>query len=483
MEVTLQTLLSFGIHGQSHRFVEVRIIGKIHQLLAIVIAVCILEGCHPKPLSHSVVESDAVGRRILNQPQSYTPQWSGDASDPALQTSMEMTRQVAWRVFGEVMQPVLFESRTKDGRLLQGEVPRFLTWYTIEDAQRWLRYALQQSSREAVDEGRPLTDDERRNADLFLAHELDTMPEPLQLRLQSWLDQHPHPSAQDWAGLGGTSRIYYSPEVMHAVLQNYAELGSCFQGRSRPPALQERPSCFQKEWPRAAAIVKAAFWNGKSAFKSYPTDAAALQSMMQNETGSWAQLAQDTANPDTIFSVNVGSNRLLLPGIHIMTKDQKDWLWITAWWSADADRDFGADRPAFIQKLGPLFSHYKICAVTRFQDDAEDWAALSQKYPDLAAAFEAARSGNPGQSWCSNTYLEMGTHNQRSNCIGCHQFAGTDAQQDKILQDAQQFPQHGSTQQRSTFVTDYVWSAAQGGQSLYQLIDRNLAWRKTLPAE
>jgi len=121
--------------------------------------------------------------------------------------------------------------------------------------------------------------------------------------------------------------------------------------------------------------------------------------------------------------------------------------------------------------------------VTRFQDDAQDWDTLAQKYPDLAAAFEAARAGNPGQSWCSNPYLEMGMHNQRSNCIGCHQFAGTDAQQEKILQDAQQFPKHGSTQQRSTFVTDYVWSAAQGGQSLYQLIDRNLAWRKTLPAE
>jgi hypothetical protein len=346
-----------------------------------------------------------------------------------------------------------------------------------------LRYALEQASREAVEAGTPFTDDERRNADLFLARELDTMPQPLQTRLQTWLDQHPSPTLQDWSGLGGTSRIYYSPDVMQTVLQNYAELANCFQGQERPPALEERPSCFQTEWPRAAAIVKAAFWNGKSTFKSYPTDAAALQRMMQNEAGSWAQLAEITPIPESIFSVNVGSNRLLLPGLHIMTKDQKDWLWITAWWSAEPDRDFGEDRPESIQKLGPLFNHYKICAVTRFQDDAQDWETLARKYPDLAAAFEAAKAGNPGQSWCSNPYLEMGTHNQRSNCIGCHQFAGTDAQQEKILQDAQLFPKHGSTQQRFTFITDYVWSSAQGGQSLYQLIHRNLAWRKTLPAE
>jgi hypothetical protein len=419
----------------------------------------------------------------LNQPQPYHPQWSGEALDPALQSSMETTRQVAWRVFAEVVQPVSFESRSKDGRLLQGEVPRFLTWYTIEDAQRWLRYALQQASLDAVKAGVPFTDDERRNADLFLTRELDTMPEPLQMRLQTWLDQHPSPTLQDWAGLGGTSRIYYSPDLMRSVLQNYAELENCFQGQERPAALQEKPSCFQKEWPRAAAIVKAAFWNGKSTFKSYPTDAAALQRMMQNEAGSWSQLAETTPIPENIVSVQVGSNRLLLPGLHIMTKDQKDWLWITAWWSAEADRDFGEDRPEFIQKLGPLFSQYKICAVTRFQDDAQDWDALAQKYPDLAAAFEAAKAGNPGQSWCSNPYIELGTHNQRTNCIGCHQFAGTDAQQDKILQDGAQFPRHGSTQQRSTFVTDYVWSSAQGGQSLYQIIHRNLAWRKTLPAE
>ncbi len=479
----MQSLLSFGIHGAHHRFVGERIIGKIHHLLGILIAGFFLEACRPEPLPHSVVESDALGRRVLPLPQAYKPQWSGEAVDPRLQMSMESTRELAWRVFAEVVKPIPFTTRTQDGRTLEGKVPSFLTWFTIEDTQRWLRYSLQRSSLPQLEAGESLTDAQLAEADLFLARELDTMPEPLQKRLEQWFVEHPEPTLADWSGLGGTSRIYYSPDLMHAVLQNYAELGRCFPGRVRPKALQESPSCFEKEWPRAAAIVKAAFWNGKSAFKTYPTDAHALETLMNDPESSWSQLAQTMPAPESIFSVNVGSNRLLLPGFHIMTKDQKDWLWITAFWSRDPDTDFGADRPAFIKELGPAFAHYKICAVTRFQDDAEDWETLARKYPDLAAAFRAAQAGNPGQSWCSNPYLELGTHNQRTNCIGCHQFAGTDAQQEAILKDAAQFPAYGSTRQRATFVTDYVWSAALGGQSLHQVIERNLAWRKTLPVE
>ncbi|WP_218110144.1 hypothetical protein [Oligoflexus tunisiensis] len=394
---------------------------------------------------------------------------------------MEATRQLGWKIFAEVVEPISFVTRTNEGRMLRGQVPRFLTWFTAEDAQRWFRYALQQSRLSMIEAGQPLTDATIHDADLFLARELDTMPEPLQNRLKTWFEQHPEPTLQDWSGIGGTSRIYYSPDMIHAVLQNYAELGKCFEGLKRPSALEESSSCFTREWPRAAAIVKAAWWNGKSPLKTYPTDAASLQKLMQTPDGSWTQLAQEQAMPDSMFSVNVGSAQLFLPGLHIMTKDQKDWVWITAWWSADPDGDFGSDRPDFIKDLGPLFHRYKICAVTRFQDDAADWDELAQKYPDLVAALNAARNGNPGASWCSNPYLEFGAHNQRTNCIGCHQFAGTDARQENILQDAIQFPQHGSRRQRSTFVTDYVWSAALGGQSLHQLIYRNLNWRKTLP--
>jgi hypothetical protein len=475
--------MSFDIHGPYHRFVGAWVIGKIHQLLGILVMAFILEACDPEPLPISVVESDAVGRRVLPMPQPYQPQWSGDAVDASLQSSMEDTRQLAWRVFAEVMEPVAFEVQTRNGRSLEGRVPRFLTWFTIEDMQRWLRYALQQSAWSQLESGAPLTVDQLHDADLFLARELDTMPEPLQHRLQQWFEEHPEPGMEDWSGIGGTSRIYYSPDLMHAVLQNYAELGGCFQGSERPAALQDSPSCFRQEWPRASAIVKASWWNGKSPFKSYATDAMALQSVMKDPQSSWSQLAQIIPTPESILSVNAGSNRLLLPALHIMTKDQKDWLWITAWWSAEPDRDFGADRPDLIKKLGPMFGHYKICAVTRFQDDAQDWDTLAQKYPDLAAAFRAAQSGNPEQSWCSNPYLELGIHNQRTNCIGCHQFAGTNVRQEAILQDGLLFPGHGSTQQRSTFVTDYVWSAAFGGQSLYQVINRNLAWRKTLSVE
>jgi hypothetical protein len=456
-------------------------IGKIHHFLCLIFISCVLQGCKPEPLETSIVESDAVGRRVLPLPDPYTPQWIGPEVDESLQGSIEATRQLGWKIFAEVMEPVSFVTRTSEDRMLRGQVPRFLTWFTAEDAQRWFRFALQQNPLSLIEAGEAFSEVQIHEADLFLARELDTMPEPLRNRLKAWFDQHPDPTLQDWAGIGGTSRIYYSPDMMHAALRNYTELGECFEGLKRPSAHKESTPCSKTEWPRSAAIVKAAWWNGSSPLKTFPTDPASLQKLMQSSDSSWSQLAQVQPMPETMFSANVGSEKLFLPGLHIMTKDQKDWVWITAWWSSDPTSDFGADRPDFIKDLGPLFSHYKICAVTRFQDDATDWDTLSQKYPDLAAALQAAQSGNPGASWCSNPYLEHGIHNQRTNCIGCHQFAGTDARQESILQDATQFPQHGSLQQRSTFVTDYIWSAALGGQSLHQLINRNLNWRKTLP--
>jgi len=43
--------------------------------------------------------------------------------------------------------------------------------------------------------------------------------------------------------------------------------------------------------------------------------------------------------------------RFRLPALHIMSKELDHWMWITLWWSASPDNDFGADRPAAIAAL------------------------------------------------------------------------------------------------------------------------------------
>ena len=44
----------------------------------------------------------------------------------------------------------------------------------------------------------------------------------------------------------------------------------------------------------------------------------------------------------------------------------------------------------------------------------------------LKAAQLAAHSFTGKQSWCSNPFIEHMPQGAKSNCIGCHQFAGPD---------------------------------------------------------
>ncbi len=440
----------------------------------------ILSCKNPSP-SISAVESDALGRRAMNVPHPYQPQALQGPDSEGLHRSLLASRDLAWQVFALVAGTVEFQSTLKNGQKISGQLPRFLTWYTAEDLQRLFRSALKQSSKQQILQGVPLSEEQYARAEVFLAQELDGMPDPLQNRFQLWLKQHPNPSMEDWAGLGGTSRVYYSPGLIKQLLKDYTELGLCFQGQQRPAALGDDPSCLKKPLAASAAIVKAAWFNAKSTFKSFNSSASALSAMMQIPNSSWEQLAVPTPVPENILAARVGQERLLLPGFHIMTRDREDWLWITAWWSADKDLDFGADRPDFVRAMGPAFGHYKICAVTSFKDDAQDLDALAKSYPDLVAAFRAAQAGNANASWCSNPYLEAGVDNQRTNCIGCHQFAGTDARQDSILHDAALYPAHGSDQIRHSFPTEFIWSAGFGGQNLFQIISSNLVWHQNLP--
>jgi len=52
-------------------------------------------------------------------------------------------------------------------------------------------------------------------------------------------------------------------------------------------------------------------------------------------------------------------------------------------------------------------------------------------------------AGAGGPSWCSNQYIERGAHNAQTNCIGCHQHAGTGLASEDVLADSLTFPQSG----------------------------------------
>src|SRR5690606_27811438 len=108
----------------------------------------------------------------------------------------------------------------------------------------------------------------------------------------------------------------------------------------------------------------------------------------------------------------------------------RHWLWITIWWSPEPNTDFGADRPEAITELGGPWKNYKMCVATDFEERDPDPTGGYPTGPGslgdaLAAVHGGGSPGSPTPSWCSNQFIERGAKNAQTNCVGCHQHAGT----------------------------------------------------------
>jgi hypothetical protein len=115
-----------------------------------------------------------------------------------------------------------------------------------------------------------------------------------------------------------------------------------------------------------------------------------------------------------------------------------------------------------------------MCVVGSFQSEFQDLERVREQYPSLYAAYQAAASGNPGATWCSNPYIESEANNQRTNCIGCHQFAGSRLRISTLLSGEAPFLQFGSLRQRTDHPGDYLYSAVAGGQSFLSILRGHL---------
>ncbi|HVK87311.1 MAG TPA: PPC domain-containing protein [Kofleriaceae bacterium] len=214
------------------------------------------------------------------------------------------------------------------------------------------------------------------------------------------------------------------------------------------------PACLDGEMPRDAVVVKAD-WRRQLAIGElmslYLTSGARMETRFASDS-TWVADGSASPGPSAIYTVTTSLGQTFrLPGLHIMSKELDHWMWITLWWSADPDSDFGADRPASIAALGP-WRNYKMCVTTQYlEGDPDPRGGFSGSLGD---AIAAVHGGVGAPSWCSNPYLENGTGNAATNCIGCHQHGGTALRPEEILANK---PHFGTTRIRNNFFTDYLW--------------------------
>jgi mono/diheme cytochrome c family protein len=319
---------------------------------------------------------------------------------------------------------------------------------------------------------------------------------------------------------GGIARILYSPAMALHTARNYAEvLGCrddvladtwCVPGEPCEDPPEDFATCFRSEFPADAgdpwgalepdeigqaavdtlsalpdaggtAIVKAVWSRVGFGFEmpAYDTDATSLARRIgPGERAEWEpagdrRYGAEFPTPQDIYTIETSSGaRYRLTALHVMTKELRHWQWVTLWWSDAPDDDFGADRPPEFDTLPAVWGNYKMCVVVDYTESDPDVLERFADLPSLQGALAVTDPTVGSPTWCSNPYVEQAPGNARTNCIGCHQHAGSRfdesgaafdlteviLDESALLDDAHRYPANGRLRRRTSFATDYSWA-------------------------
>ena len=420
-----------------------------------------------------------VERKIVGAARPYDADPSLRARTAELSADVAERRRVAWRAVTKVLRPVtLAESKVRvDGK--PPTLPLFRTWYGKDDLERMFAKTYGDKTPADRKARAPTTDAEVDVAFAWNAADQGSFADDDYLARVAKVKD-----AAFAQGLGGNARVSYSPGFVRHMMKDYAaelgclpKLGSIARDAAPPSATNFAP-CFSAEFPIDAALVKASFFRAEFGMMlpTHATDAKALGARMAGtaDDGGWGK-GEGSADPgpESIYTVTTSDGSTFrMPAIHLVTKELREWLWITLWWSDRPDEDFGADRPKEVRDLGGPWSHYKMNVVVSYEENAVDPGAGVPA--SLASALRATTGGGGAPSFGSNPYLERGAKNAQTNCIGCHQHAGDpNLSSESVLSDPS-LPMSGRTRVRKNFPADYVWSFDFGGEVLARLIERQV---------
>lgn len=556
-------------------------------------------------------KEDAFGRSLIGVPDPYQPDQElledPAAADANLRSNMRLRRQVAWQTAFKALEPVPLlglanqlealpdcpagvETRDidrcerqsdEDGctgyesgghsicgwdsetqscaptcdnlRLPDGQeiprIPRFSTWYGVEDVNRIFQNAYLLLDAEERRSRRALTDEEIGEAVQLNNTAVERSRRWPLRRYTSRVDelfgcdleQREEESDEEFATRcaqarqsqfsggssagGGIARMVYSPAMVLHMMRNYAEVLDCRDdkltqtwcgdGETCADPEENFSTCFKTEFPADAGnpwseldpeanpvaglgdqggtvLIKATWQRVGFGFQlpAYDTDAESLEDLIgegglalwgeEGDRSYGASEEDDQAGEvdpfptaDDIYTIETRSGgKYRLTGLHIMTKELRHWQWVSLWWSDEPDTDFGADRPESFEELPGVWSNYKMCVVVDYTEGDQEMVDRFEEFPTLQAALEVTGSEPGAPTWCSNPYIEEGAGNARTNCIGCHQHAGSRFDEegnaldleaiiddDALELDANtRYPANGRLRRRTHFAADYSWA-------------------------
>lgn len=449
--------------------------------------------------------------------------------------TMKERRDAAWKIVAKVLRDVEI-ARGVDQQTMQ-KVPAFRTWYSAAEFQQMFTLfykRLKDPEFEARRESAwkagmapgmagvvPFPDDvlntafERYVAEVRKGMVPGWSEEDLAEHFQKFETESDDSriGIHEQIGLTNKGLVVFSPSLIAHYLKNYATVyercglktPAGFDQASAPGLSAENfTQCFDSEFPVDAVAIKTT-WAKVEDREGNPTEvayfdtsAAGLERALGHQPTPAKELATEgkgfptelgtaPAGPDDILTITVrnsdGPVNYRMTGMHIITKELRHWMWVSLWWSPEPNGDFGADRPDEVAGIRGPFRNYKMCVVSDFVETDQDPGAAYRQDPrtaSLGAAIDAAHRASAPQTWCSNPYIELGQGNVRTNCIGCHQHAGSKVVNAKTFYDAcpdplregedlevckarmtkqrGEFPHYGRSQIRQNFPADYLYT-------------------------
>ena len=450
-------------------------------------------------------KTDVFGRSLIGVAAPYEPDpalASPEAAE-ALATDMRKRRDAAWSTVYQVLEPVpllglveVVEDHPEVSWPVDDvpQVPRWETWYGVEDLKRMFQHLYEGLGASGRAERASFGSAAVAEAEVWnagAAARSDRWPLERYLDHVRALGDCPEetPAEECAAELGsklggavnGTTRILYSPGTARHLLNDYASAIGCLETldqlalEAEPPSGENFTACFSKELGADSVLIKAQWVRADfdPELPAFDTGGEAMRRRLAG-TATWPDGGDRKVDPPAsdIYTIRLRDGSVFrLAGMHIMTKELRHWQWITLWWSDTPGEDFGEDRPARFGDLPPVWSRYKMCAVSWFDERDPELARRYQELPSLADALDATGAAVDEPSWCSNPYIEHGRSNAGTNCIGCHQHGGSTVAHDRdgdgtldpfdleaVIADEARFPAIGRAQIRATFPADYMYS-------------------------
>ena len=418
-----------------------------------------------------------------------------------LKNSMRARRTFAWKVVEQMLKPIKVKKAEGDEYY---DVPLWQTWYEgmgASDGPSELKPIFElyfdklalnptadrkQLIKEALDQ---------YHTKNFLSTLTDQNFEKILLQ---------HKGSNLPSEFGGRGFTLFSPSFVEHLMEQAKGVEQCDASQNpanrNPPSATNFSHCIN-EFPRSAVMVKSSWSELKAGVPAHNTSSAAVAAAIRE--GTWPGPNHPTkdvklvpVDETSIYTNESTSGRKFgLNAIHFSTKDVREWVWISLWWDPKASNDFGADRPASIDKYNNgVWKNYKMCVTTAFvEGDPEPWTSYTGGEKSLGdsiqSTYEALRKEisdgakeiagvnradwgdlgpwsapyNKMTSWCSNPNLEGHVGNARTSCIGCHQLAFTalPGSPDIVFIQAAtlgQTPQFGRAESRKNFPADFAWS-------------------------